>query len=57
MSKYLKHHLEGKPLPKDWWNYRTNPITGYPIDDVKDEEWQIKKSLLAKEYVAKFKQY
>ena len=24
------------PLPKDFWNYRLNPITGYYVDPVRD---------------------
>ena len=25
----LKILKEGEPFPKDWWNYKINPILGY----------------------------
>lgn len=39
----LKHHLINTPLPLDFWNYNTNPITGYKINDRIDIEWEERK--------------
>ena len=31
-DKHFEAFDESKPLPKDFWNYNVNPITGYRVD-------------------------
>ena len=47
MSTFLKIQLEGRQMPKKFWDYNTNPITGYKIkDEIEDDAWHYNKSRL-----------
>ena len=41
MKVELKELRVGEKLPKDFWNYKVNPIVGYNERDVKNHRFRV----------------